>query len=175
MPVALVSGMNTKNVCGHCGGECYVEDPETREYGLFTREACYHCGGTGKVDDETLRNDALMDVAYSLAYSLECECRQYMNSDPDGDGYDFGAAERWMTPHDYFQSRVQDRVEQVSKDLFNLSDEVQDVLIAWHAEPRGGKMTIGLPVPEPKPELTDWDTAHLYMARDMQDSDCVMF
>lgn len=123
--------------CSRCHGEgeeTYDEDGRT------VTDVCYHCAGSGKVDDDTDFHDRLQSVASTIAYVMESDYRRWVNSDPDGDGYDLGGYENGMMPYDYFRSRVWDRTYDIAEKLADMSRADQEFLIAWNEM---------LPEPEP--------------------------
>lgn len=115
--------------CGGSGEDCYDEDDRR------IVDVCYHCAGSGKVDEETDYHDRLHNVASALAYQAEVEYRKACDSDPEGEGYDFRAAENMMHARDYFMARVYDRTEEIMGQLLERSSEDQDLLIAWNELP----------------------------------------
>ncbi len=119
-------------ICSRCQGEgeeSYDED------GRMVTDVCYHCAGSGNVDEDTDFHDALHRVASSLAYRAESEYQRAVNSDPDGDGYDLGAAENGLSTHDYFRCRVWDREPEIIEKLAAMSRQDQEFLIAWNEMP----------------------------------------
>lgn len=120
------------NKCVRCDGtgvESYYEDD------CYQQHDCYHCSATGVVDSETAFHDRLMEVAHTLAYNHVSEMRDNRNSDPDGEGWDFCAAENMMSGRDYFDMHVYDYTQMYAQQLNNLSEESQELLIAWHKMP----------------------------------------
>lgn len=120
-------------VCTRCQGEGYETFEEDDR---MVQDACYHCCASGQVDEETHFHDQLMSVAYGLAYDQECDYRKGIDEDPDGDGYDLHAAENMMRPFEYFMSRVYDRQYQIAEQLAEMNLPSQQLLIAWHEQPR---------------------------------------
>jgi hypothetical protein len=115
--------------CSRCQGEgsdSYEED------GRLVTDPCYHCSGTGQIDEETDFHDRLHGVAATLAWQLENSYVKYCNDDPMGDGYDLAAAENGLCGYDYFCSRVWDRTEVIAKQLVQMSQEDQELLVAWN-------------------------------------------
>jgi hypothetical protein len=155
-------------ICSQCNGEGY----ETiEEDGRYFQDACYHCGTTGEVDEETDFRDRLHRVASVLAYEQEREYRHWVNSDPDGDGYDLGAAENMMSTYDYFRARVWEREPEIMEKLLAMSQEDQQFLVAWNEYP--------WPLPPPskiatiaslplEPEVDVFTRFNQAVARDLQ-------
>jgi hypothetical protein len=154
------------NTCTRCDGNGYQEFDED---GHWYRDACYHCGNTGIVDDETAYHDKLMNVARTLAYNRVCELRNNRNSNPEGEGWDFCAAENMMSGKDYFDMHFYDYTYIYGEQMKNLSHEAQELLIAWHDMPRE---TIKVHIPEPSPSYT---TPHFNMEVWGGDDDNVLF
>lgn len=116
--------------CAGSGSETYDEDNR------MVTDVCYHCSGTGEVEPEVDLHDRLMRVAYALALQAETEYRDACNNDPDGDGYDLGAAENMLSVHDYFRSRVEDRQYKFGDQLRNVDSAIQKILLDWHEKPK---------------------------------------
>jgi hypothetical protein len=93
---------------------------------------CDYCGGTGKIDDNDYFQYTLMDIARGFAYLEEGEYRKNRNSDPDGEGYNFIAAESMMSESDYFTMRVYDRYYDNLNRLETMSLEDKQLLVAWY-------------------------------------------
>jgi hypothetical protein len=114
--------------CGRCGGsgrETYEED------GRQVTDACYHCGTTGQIDDDLAWHDRLMVCAGVIALAEESEYRHWRNNDPEGEDYDFCAAENGLRGYEYFQVRTDDRMYQWAPKLAELPQESQEFLVAW--------------------------------------------
>lgn len=112
--------------CNGTGTETFEEDYRIQSH------ICYHCNGAGKVDDEMAFYDKLSQVALTLAYHHVCEMKQYADSDPYEEGWNFHAAENMMSSKDYFDMKVYDFAGNFSNQLFELPLETQQVLIAWN-------------------------------------------
>lgn len=138
-------------ICTRCNGTGFEEFFEDR----YCRDACYHCGNTGKVSEEIDYHDTLMRVAGKLAYYHVCELRDYRNSDPDGEGWDFCAAENMMSGNDYFDMHVYDYMHIFGEKLSKMDIESQHLLIEWNKvkfEPKVEKKPLMALVPEAIPE-----------------------
>jgi hypothetical protein len=120
--------------CLSCDGNGSVYHQESDE--VTVSEACYHCAGSGEVESEVDRHDRLMRVAYALAYQAEIKCRNDRNSDPEGEGYDFAAAENMLTVEVYFQDRVLDRQYKFMDQLNRMDYSIQDILLEWNEKPK---------------------------------------
>ena len=109
-------------VCSRCFGEgfdTYEED------GRMVTDTCYHCGGTGKIDEETHYQDQLTEVATVMAVAHVQEYKKFKDEDPDGEGFEFCAAERMMTSWDYERCLVWDYTDQFAQRLSALPLEQQ--------------------------------------------------
>jgi hypothetical protein len=85
--------------CGHCGGTGTVHYEED---GRAVHDTCYHCSGSGRIDSRLAFEDKVLKVASRMAYLKAKDYREYKNNDPEGEGFDFCAAERMMSSSDYF-------------------------------------------------------------------------
>jgi len=112
--------------CSYCGGSGI----EVYDEGSMRVEAdCYHCNGSGTVDEETAFHDCLEEVATQMAVEYVQEYKKYKNECPDGEGFDFCAAENMMTPFDYEKSLVYFYIPVYMDRLDELSHEAQIDLI----------------------------------------------
>ena len=116
-------------VCSQCVGGVVTYD----EDGRTVQDACYHCSETGVVSDEVARLDALHVVVVVLAWMQARDFRRRVDSDPDGDGFAFAAAENGQTAYDYLTEKAWSYEPEISDQLLALPVEMQDVLIAWAA------------------------------------------
>lgn len=96
---------------------------------------CYHCSGSGRVDEDMAFHDSLQQVAYTLAYNEVSSLRNARNENPDGEDWDFCAAENMMSGWDYFREEVYNRIPAYLDRLIEMSRESQEVLIAWNNLP----------------------------------------
>lgn len=116
-------------VCSRCNGQgrdSYEEDNR------MVTDACYHCAGSGQVEDEVDLHDRLSKVAYALAHRVETEYRKACDNDPNGDGYDLGAAENMISVEVYFQERVQVSQFEIMNQLESVDSVIQNALLEWH-------------------------------------------
>lgn len=90
--------MNDEKIrCPACeDGWTYVE-----EDGKRIRDACYHCGNTGFISPQQHRVDQINSVVYALASESINRQKEWCNSNPDGEGWAFSAAENQMTEREY--------------------------------------------------------------------------
>ena len=116
--------------CGRCGGEGAQASLDEYERQRGIEDTCYHCGGSGKVDAETAREDRINDLAGAVGAQLARDSRAAWNADPEGDGWDFCAAENGMTGHELLQVRAGEMTEEAALELAKLSPEVLDALVA---------------------------------------------
>lgn len=89
--------------CTSCGGsgERYID--EGQEYGGVFLDACYKCGTTGYISYDQWQSDRLESVASKLAQIMTERDVEGMNSNPDGEGLEFRAAECMCSPWEYEQ------------------------------------------------------------------------
>lgn len=118
------------NQCSRCYGMGYEEYEE--DYGRTVRDTCYHCSGSGKVDEETDFQDKLGDVAYTLATGAVYKIIQSCNSDPDGEGWNFRAAENMMSERDYTMGYIDDYQAHYLNDLLDMDRGSQELMVAWN-------------------------------------------
>lgn len=118
--------MNTCVRCHGTGRESWFEDGRPQSH------ICYHCSGSGCVDDEMAFHDRLAEVAHTLAYLHVSEMKNNRDSDPDGEDWNFCAAENMMSSRDYFDMHVYDYAAIYAEQLGNMPLEQQQVLIAWN-------------------------------------------
>ena len=123
--------MATCSYCGGSGIEVYDEDDQRIE------ADCYHCCGTGAVDDETAFHDYLASVATIMAQTHVSEFKRHVNENPDGEGFDFMAAEDMMTPWDFERSLVYSYVGEFMERLNGLSFEEQREYVRKMIEDEG--------------------------------------
>jgi len=114
--------------CRHCNGYGYQEWYEDNR---LVRDACYRCGTTGKISGEMLRETILSAVASTLASWKVKEMEDYCNSNPDGEGWAFRAAEEMMSPREYSDSWFYHHKDICMEKLYQMSDEDQELMIAW--------------------------------------------
>jgi hypothetical protein len=136
--------------CSGQGKESYDDG------GRLVTDTCYHCAGAGEVEPEVYLQDRLMQVAYSLAYQDEMEYRKACDADPNGDGYDLGAAENMLSVHDYFQGRVSDRQYKLLAQMQQLDSVIQNALLDWNEKRPSERPTEPAPSPNgAKPTVED--------------------
>jgi hypothetical protein len=122
--------MEALSTCTRCYGAGSLPSLDEYERARGIDDACYHCGTTGKVDAETAQHDRVSALAAMLGQAMVQARRDAMNADPDGEGFDFAAAENGMSVRDYAlecQWRAQDTA---AAELVKLSPEVLDAMLA---------------------------------------------
>lgn len=120
-------------VCSRCQGqgkESYDEDNR------LVTDVCWHCSGSGQVEPEVDLQDRLLRVAHTLASQAETEYRKACDNDPEGEGYEFCAAENMLSAHDYFQERVSDRKFKLFDQISQLDSSIQNALLEWNEAPK---------------------------------------
>ena len=123
--------MDSSNICVRCDGEgieYFEEDYRPQSH------TCYHCSGSGFVDDEMAFHDKLRQLAVGLATHYVSEMQKDMDSDPEGEGWNFHAAENMMSGRDYFSMKVYDYAAVFSERLQDFSLEDKEFLIAWEED-----------------------------------------
>jgi len=115
--------------CTKCNGTGFEE---FFEEGSYYKDACYHCANTGKVNSDIAYRDKLMKVASKLAHNHVCEMKAYRDSNPDGEDWNFCAAENMMSSRDYFDMHVYDYTIIFTDKLNKLDQSAQQLLIAWN-------------------------------------------
>lgn len=138
------------NNCIRCSGSGYEVFWDDR----WERDICYHCSGSGFVDDETMWYDKLSMVAHSLAVNKVSSDRDNRNTDPDGEGWDFIAAENMLSGSDYFSLLVEDYTAQYMERLLEMDREKQEVLVAWNSMPVITKKLLDTSVAFPKQDIS---------------------
>ena len=118
--------------CRRCSGEGGLRSLDDHEVAQGIFDLCYHCGGSGRVTDEVDDADEVEDMLMSIAWTRAYEWRAAVNSDPEGEGFDFRAAENGMSPHDYLTDRTYYELSAVQARYALLDDRERAVLLAWH-------------------------------------------
>lgn len=114
--------------------DCDGGHKDVEEDGRHYRDPCYACGASGRITVEQYNSKRLFGMAEVLGDRIVGKMRKAANSDPDGEGWDFGAAENMMRPYEYTQARVYEQAERVSKLFARLRDEGYGSLIDSIAE-----------------------------------------
>jgi len=116
--------------CGNCGGAGSKLVDEG--YGPLVQDACYHCANTGEISRETWEKDRLQHAASVLAGDLTDNAERSANSNPDGEGFAFHAAENGMHAYEYRQCLYfnnEGRAMEAMGDLWNKHRSVAEVLV----------------------------------------------
>jgi hypothetical protein len=137
--------------CQGQGKESYDDD------GRMVTETCWHCAGSGEVEPEVALQDHLLRVAHALAIQEETEYRKARDNDPEGEGYEFCAAEEMMTVHDYFEGRVSDRKFKLTAQMQQLNSSIQNALFEWYEKRLSERLT--KPAPSPNGSKTGYVAA----------------
>ncbi len=109
--------------CGGSGSETFEED------GRNVTDMCYRCAGSGRVDSDTAHRTRMEYVAAILGDAAVRRERKNRDSDPEGEGWAFCAAENMMSVHDYTLSRRYEMQAEVGEELTKLSLVAQLALI----------------------------------------------
>jgi hypothetical protein len=99
------------------------------EDGRRIRDACYHCANTGFISPEQHRLDQIEGMAASLATSVVQKMKRACNTDPEGEGWAFHAAEAGMREYEYTTARVMSKADDFGKSLVAL-DQTNPQLIS---------------------------------------------
>lgn len=114
--------------CGNCGGSGYRIVDEGPEYGGPMRDACYHCSNTGEIDHKTWFQDRIQQAASVIASSVTENQIRSANSNPDGEGFAFQAAENGMREYEYRQACYYENEGRAVEALGLLMDRHHSVL-----------------------------------------------
>ena len=111
--------------CGKCdnGTQHYDDD------GLMVSDTCYHCGGSGRIDPRLDFEDKLMSAAMCMAIKHIAEYIAIRNENPDGEDFEFMAAENQCSVHDYEQMLVIDAQYEFMEAIERLSEGEQMKLV----------------------------------------------
>jgi hypothetical protein len=120
---------------------------------------CYHCSTTGYIDEETHFQDQLSACGHILAAYEVDRIRTLADSDPDGEGFAFRAAEDMMTVYEYTTMLHWDISARYHQMINEMTRQDQEILVALSLIPN-------TPPPEPKREIPETLPAppHLYDA-----------
>lgn len=146
--------------CQGQGKESYDDD------GRMVTETCWHCAGSGEVEPKVALQDHLLRVARALAIQEETEYRKARDNDPEGEGYEFCAAEEMMTVHDYFEGRVLNRQYQFGDQIRNLDPAIQKILLDWH-EKRSSERPTETPSPNGMESPNEGEKERLLVQADL--------
>lgn len=112
----------TKKIrCPH--PECDGGQRFGRENDRNTQEGCYTCGGTGRITEAQYRDRRRSEMFEILGADVVAAMRQSANSDPEGEGWDFHAAENQMSGYEFAQVRAAGEAEKISRLFKRLEDE----------------------------------------------------
>jgi hypothetical protein len=127
-----IESSQTENfsTCTRCNGEGSVPSLDEHERARGIEDTCYHCGNTGKVDAETAYEDRVYGLAHLLGDAMVRAERDACDSDPQGEGFAFQAAENGVSLHDYMQECRWAAGDAAAVQLAKLSPEVLDALLA---------------------------------------------
>lgn len=109
--------------------QCEDGQKDVEEDGRQYRDPCYACGASGRITIEQYNAKRAFDMAEVLGGNIVSGMRKAADSHPEGEGWNFGAAENMMSPHDYTQARVYEQAERVGKLFGRLREEGHGRLI----------------------------------------------
>ena len=120
---------NGTQECTRCWGTGNMASLDEYERNQGIEDTCYHCD-LGKVDADTARQDRIGALVSCLAVAIVNAERDNANSDPDGEGWGFAAAENGIPEREYTIERVWSHESAVSDQLAHLSAKVLDAMLA---------------------------------------------
>lgn len=111
--------MSNKVKCPECEAGFRIVEEDGRRI----QDACYHCGNTGFITPEEYYRDQIRWAAELLAADMVNSLKAARNSDPEGEGWDFCAAENGMSSYEYTQARWMEQASEVGEVLAKLNHE----------------------------------------------------
>jgi DnaJ-class molecular chaperone len=118
--------------CTRCHGEGYLYDEEEGLGSIGIMDACSHCGTTGMISEEEAYRDKLVHIASGLAYQYVNGYKKYKEEDPEGEGFEFCAAERGLSSFDYFKILVWEKTDEYMKKIDDMGELEQKELVRRH-------------------------------------------
>lgn len=112
--------------CGRCngtGGTTARDDD-----GRVESDTCYHCSGSGRIDEETARHDRVMGVIETLAERHVDDLRIARDQDPEGENWQFCAAENMQSVREYTMEQVMNYTDRFAEKFTELPDSLQMLL-----------------------------------------------
>lgn len=101
------------------------------ENGRMTRNACY-CGMSEHVSEELYKLDKLRGVAITLATMEIDNLISLRKENPDGEDWNFLAAEDMMSVNEYTRQRVFESEFRITNELIEMSEWGQNLFIEWN-------------------------------------------
>lgn len=114
-------------VCRRCDGE---GRQRWEEDGVLCIDACYGCGGRGWVDAQQAHDQRLGYACERLGALWAAAYRRARDSDEEGEGFAFCAAEHMMSPRDYEQALALGHADEAIRTVAAWSLEQQEWLVA---------------------------------------------
>lgn len=125
------------------------------EEGHPTTDACYTCGNTGRLTAEQYKGFRLRVLCDMLGADVTQRMKQGRDSNPDGEGWAFCAAENGMREYDYTQAYQMQESDRANRALTKLCDEGHSMLVEVLVE-RLVPVDESLLVPEGQPRRPLW-------------------
>lgn len=118
--------------CSVCGGEGYQRSLDDHEVADGIMDPCYHCETTGEVNEETSFRDSLFGIASDLAAMAVQAMIVSYNTDPEGEGWGFRAADCGMSEEEYTKCVMWDTETLFFTRLEAMTREEQSFMLAMH-------------------------------------------
>lgn len=117
--------------CPQCNGEkrVWVDEPGHPQGGCY--DACYHCGNTGEITEEQHQANRLEGVAEQLAIRAADDQRRAANSNEDGEGWAFMAAENGLHEHEYTQVVTWGLVDRIKRQLQEVDPQLLRLIVDY--------------------------------------------
>jgi hypothetical protein len=110
--------------CPKCdNGWCHFE-----EDGRPVTDVCYHCGNTGWIDPDTYFKDRIEGLAEVLAVTAVDNERKHCDSNPDGEGWGFMAAEHGCSEYEFTQGAYYNKTATIMNELKDVHDKHPNLL-----------------------------------------------
>lgn len=117
--------------CRQCSGEGELRSLDDDEAARGIVDVCYHCSGSGVVDADTDLADEVDAMLMAIAWQRAYEWRAAVNSDPEGEGLDFRAAENGVSSYEYLVGRAYAELPAVQARYEAMTPGERDLLLAW--------------------------------------------
>ena len=126
--LAMYKKSHEEYQCPRCDGDGHRH---VEEEGHSYQDVCYRCGTTGWVDAENFLHFRVERLCEMLAGDMLHKKKQAANSNPDGEGWDFQAAENGLRGYEYDQHVHMGLTDRVSRAICPmLGDDRREVLMA---------------------------------------------
>jgi len=123
-------------ICSNCGGSGGT-------YEAGETDTCYHCMGDGYVPLHIAHADRMRNLANAVGVKIVEKMIQLADSNPDGEGWAFQAAENQLHPSDYTQVMAMDQsghaltaIEKLPEDIRSALCELVGIPLGQECQPR---------------------------------------